>query len=116
MTKQKKTKRKQKVILPILLWLLPLIALNSGFYFLNGIDFRWRQLEQDNKANQEIQSLSDGSKFSYQFSKISGQYRDFLKSSFKSGLSQDQLNRFLKKKARSIFANPFPEKDLFVFK
>lgn len=116
MTQQKKTKKQQKVILPILLWLVPLIALNSGFYFLNGIDLRWRQLEQDNKANQEIQALADGSQFSYQFSKVSGQYRDFLKSSFSSGLSKEQLKIFLKKKAKSIFAQPFPRKDLFVFK
>lgn len=107
--------KKQRVILPILLWLIPLFALNFGFYFLSGIDLHWREIEQTDKANQEIEALSASSDFSYQFSRICGQFRQTFQSAVDAELSASQLKRFLKDRAGKIFRYPFPEKDLMIF-
>ncbi len=107
--------RKPNLPLPIILLLMPLLAINFGFYFLAEIDLYWRNTEQSDQANQEIEGISSASDFSYQFSKTCGQYSSILKSAVEGGLKGETLKKHLLDRSRKVFRAPFPEKDLFVF-
>ncbi|EKD81314.1 MAG: hypothetical protein ACD_39C01862G0001, partial [uncultured bacterium] len=64
---QKRHEQRQPGFLLVVLCFLPLIALNIGYSFLEGIDNYWKIREQQELANQEIETLAAGSEFSYQF-------------------------------------------------
>ncbi|MEW6710827.1 MAG: hypothetical protein AB1403_13460, partial [Candidatus Riflebacteria bacterium] len=106
---------KPNLLLPIILLLMPLLAINIGFYFLAEIDLYWRNTEQSDQANQEIEGISSASDFAYQFSKTCGQYSSILKSAVEGELKGENLKKHLLDRSRKVFRAPFPEKDLFVF-
>ncbi|MFZ5950655.1 MAG: adenylate/guanylate cyclase domain-containing protein [Candidatus Rifleibacteriota bacterium] len=107
--------RKPNLILPVILLLMPLLAINFGFYFLEEIDLYWRNTEQSDQANQEIEGISSASDFAYQFSKTCGQYSNILKSAVEGELKGETLKKHLLDRAKKVFRPPFPDKDLFVF-
>ncbi len=115
---QKKNKlhqKQQRVILPIILWLIPLLALNFGFVFLAEIDLHWREIEQSDFANQEVEGVAAASDFSYQFSNICGSFGQSIKAGLEAEFPEKGLESYLQSRARKIFRKPFPEKDIFVF-
>lgn len=101
--------------LPVLLCFLPLIALNLAFIILSGIDLHWKQQEQKELAQQEVEALSAGSDFSYQFARRAGNFVEAFKALAEPELNSRQLADFLKNRSEKIFRQPFPEYDLFAF-
>ncbi|GAB4282892.1 MAG: hypothetical protein Kow0029_28720 [Candidatus Rifleibacteriota bacterium] len=91
------------------------MAINLGFLFLSNIDRSWKIIEQNELAYQEMEALTSASDFSYQFSKISGQFRKAFQAGVEANLESDKLAGFLRKRAQKIFKKPFPEKRLFTF-
>lgn len=111
-----KEPKQQRVILPIILWLVPLLAINLGFIFLSEIDLHWREIEQSDFATQEVEGISATSDFSYQFSNICGQFGQSIKSGLEADLQGGRLEDFLLTRSGKIFRHPFPEKKLLVFR
>ncbi len=103
-------------LLPILLCLIPVIAINLGFDFLAQIDLRWREQEQQEIARQELESLSSGAEFSYQLSRHAGQFSELLESSAQADINPKALTGFLGGRLKNIFKKPFPEYELFAFR
>jgi class 3 adenylate cyclase/cytochrome c-type biogenesis protein CcmH/NrfF len=114
--KSKKVEKNQRALLPILLWLVPLIAINIGFYFLASIELHWQQAEQKELANQEIESLALSANFSYQFARKAEDFRKSFQSLLGTEMSAASFKKNLRKRAEKIFRWPFPERELFVFK
>lgn len=115
MKKKTNYSRQQRTVFPILLWLVPLLALNLGFFFISEIDLYWREIEQSDMANQEVEGISAASDFSYQFSNVCGQFGQALKAATDANFSDQNFSSFIKERADKIFRPPFPQKELFVF-
>lgn len=107
--------QKQSGFLLIALCFLPLLALNIGWSFLENIDYYWKVREQQEIANQEIETLAAGSEFSYQFARLAGQFSKTFKAAAESGIEGDKLVQYADEKARRIFRWPFPEYELYAF-
>ena len=114
-TSSKANKKHERVILPILLWLVPLLSLNIGFYFLAEIDLYWKNAEQATMAAQETEGIASAADFSYQFAKTCGNFSNIMHSAIEAGLSEKQLITHLQDRAKKVFRSPFPEKELYVF-
>ena len=109
-------RRHHKIYLPILLWFLPLLALNIGYMVLNDIDLYWQHHEQKELAQQEVEALSAGSEFDYQFARLAGDFSRDFESLAGNDFTDKQFENFVKQRALKIFRRPFPEHELFVFK
>lgn len=111
-----KKQSKQSSYLIILLCFLPIIAINLGFKVYQVIDRYWQENEQREAANQEIEALAGGSDFSYQFSRLAGDFADKFKSLANNDFDDERLRNFVNERAQRIFRWPFPSHDLFIFK
>jgi class 3 adenylate cyclase len=100
---------------PIVLLLLPFLAVNMGYRFFAGIDLYWQKNEQQEIANQEIEALAAGSDFSYQFARLAGDFTKKFKGGVEADLQGSRLGSYLEERSRSIFCWPFPEHELFTF-
>lgn len=102
-------------LFPLVLWLIPIIALNLGFRFLAGIDLYWQEKSQTEMALQELEALTGSSKFEYQLARHAGRFARQLDSAsrFKEART---LENFLSARCKSIFARPFPEYQLYTFR
>ncbi|MDD3146397.1 MAG: adenylate/guanylate cyclase domain-containing protein [Candidatus Riflebacteria bacterium] len=99
----------------VLLCFLPILALNLGLSFLSSIDLHWKKQEQKEMAQQEVEALSAGSDFSYQFARRTGNFSEAFKALAEPDFKTGQLSGFLKSKSERIFRAPFPKYDLFTF-
>lgn len=59
-------------LLPIVLWLLPIIALNLGFSSLARIEFYWHEKLQHELARRELEALNAGAKIEYHLGPVMG--------------------------------------------
>ena len=107
---------RQPGYLLVLLCFLPLLAVNLGYSFLTGIDFYWKVKEQQEVANQEIETLAAGSEFSYQFARLAGEFSKGFKSAVESDLKDDRLSNYIEATSEKAFRWPFPHYELFAFK
>lgn len=110
-------KENKNIILIILLFVIPLLAVNISFYSSAKINYDYESREQEKKALHEAEILSAESDFSYQFSGLFKKFFDVINNSttisFKNnGLLVDHLEQY----ANSIFISPFPKYSLYVFK
>lgn len=106
---------KHRPYLLILLWLVPFLATNFGVIFIKYIENHWQMTEQQEIARQELESLSAGARFDYQFARTSGDFRDALSAAAEGGMSQEAMASYLEQRSEVIFREPFPEHHLFVF-
>ena len=49
---------KYNIILIILLFVIPLLAINSSYYFISVINYEFQKNEHERKAIQEVETLS----------------------------------------------------------
>ncbi|OGK06148.1 MAG: hypothetical protein A2W80_15430 [Candidatus Riflebacteria bacterium GWC2_50_8] len=99
----------------VVLCFLPLIALNIGYSFLEGIDHYWKTREQQELANQEIETLAAGSEFSYQFARLAGEFSKSFQSAVESDLKDVRLGSFVREASEKVFRWPFPHYELYTF-
>lgn len=110
------TGRRQTAHLPVILWILPLLAINIGLLLFSEIDNYWQKHEQEVEARQEVEALAAASNFSYQYAKLAGEFATAFKSAADSNLNSNMLTVFLQNRANQVFRTPFPEHELFTFK
>lgn len=101
-------------LLPIILWLLPMLALNFGHKFLASSELVWLKKNQLETAQQELEALTGSSGFEYQLARHAGKFSNQLVSAA-SAIKPNKLREFLSNRCDSIFAKPFPEYKLFTF-
>jgi len=107
---------RQTAHLPVILWILPLLAINIGFSFFARIDAYWQKHEQEIEARQEVEALAAGSDFSYQYARRAGEFAEEFKAGVEAGFNDAQLSEHLKSREQRIFRWPFPDYELFTFK
>ena len=110
---------KQNNYFPIILWLFPLLLLNIGWKFSNFIYQRWLEQERIEKANQEVESLSSNSDFTYYFASTARNFNNILKSNVELFVNPNQENilvTYIKNNSEHLFKSPFPNSEITVFK
>ena len=65
-------------MLPFIMWLLPVLALNVGFRFLARIESSWKERELAETAQQELEALTRSSTAEYRLNRFGGQIIDKL--------------------------------------
>ncbi len=65
-------------MLPFIMWLLPVLALNIGFRFLARIELSWKERELAETAQQELEALTRSSTAEYRLNRFGGQIIDKL--------------------------------------
>ena len=113
----KLTSEKFNVLLIVLIFVIPLIALNLSFLFINNIEFDWAEKEQENEAIHEAETLAVEGHFGTEFAIHFSDFFDKIKNNAK----RDNKNNFsfidyLKQSSKQIFKEPFPSFNLYVFK
>ncbi|MBP5471001.1 MAG: hypothetical protein J6Z11_17360, partial [Candidatus Riflebacteria bacterium] len=108
---------KYNIILIILLFVIPLLAINSSYYFISVINYEFQKNEHERKAIQEVETLSSEADFNYEFSKSFKDFFEILKSDSDIDTNNSTfITNHLKQTANSVFSNPFPDYKLYVFK
>lgn len=110
-------------LLSLLLLVLPLLAVNAGWWFLSEQRVEWASRQQEEVARQELESLARGWSFESQLSRLCGDFRVILRRALhlstvdpgNRGLDSGGL-RELTGKAASVFEKPFPAHELWVFR
>ncbi|MBU1107670.1 MAG: HAMP domain-containing protein [Candidatus Riflebacteria bacterium] len=110
------TERRQTAYLPVILWILPLLAINIGLAFFSQIDIYWQKHEQEIEARQEVEALAAGANFSYQYAKQAGEFMAAFKSGVEAEFTGAKIIDYLKNRADLVFRKPFPDYELFTFK
>ena len=108
---------KYNIILIVLFFLVPILAINSGFYFFAVIKDDFERNEQEKNAVREAEVLAVEAKFSNQLSILFRKFFDVLKNDSEQSLIKDNsFNKHLEHHANIIFDAPFPKYSLYVFK
>ena len=108
---------KYNIFLIVLFFLVPIFAINLGFYFFAEIKDSFERNEQQKNAVREAEVLAIESKFSNQLSILFRKFFDVLKSDSQlDGVKDNSLNDHLEHYADKIFATPFPKYSLYVFR
>ncbi len=110
---------KQNRYLLIILWLIPLIILDVGLYFINYIDSHWKENLRKEQGAQKVESLATSSDFSYCFASIAGNFfYDFQSGidSFHNYNQEKSLETYIKNKSEYSFRKPFPDYEFFSFR
>ncbi|EKD80939.1 MAG: hypothetical protein ACD_39C02086G0002, partial [uncultured bacterium] len=110
------TGRRQTAHLPVILWILPLLAINIGLGLFSEIDNYWQKHEQEVEARQEVEAMAAGSDFAYQYAKLAGEFAAAFKSGLEAELDDKQFTSYLQHRANHVFRKPFPDYELFTFK
>ena len=108
---------KYNIILIILLFVIPLLAINFSYIFISKINYEWAKKKQDSIAQQEAETLSSEADFNNEFSKSFKNFFEILKSDRITGTNNSAfLTNYLNQTADNIFSAPFPDYKLYVFK
>lgn len=119
-------------LMPYVMWLLPILVLNIGFSFLANIELHWKEREQDETAQQELEALTSSSTPAYRMNRLAGlltgqieaaermqssdavigqQFEELGRSQFKPFFSKYKLHVFRKKKGTQGFELFFAHSD-----
>ncbi|MEW6712098.1 MAG: adenylate/guanylate cyclase domain-containing protein, partial [Candidatus Riflebacteria bacterium] len=101
-------------LLPIILCLLPLFALNGGFLFLANIELFWHEKTGQELARQELEALTASSEFDYQLAHHAGQFLAQLEHSARM-LTAEQKLKFIQSRYEKIFPFPLTEGTVLAF-
>ena len=101
-------------LLPLILLLLPVLAVNLGFNFLSRIELHWKKNSQNELARQELEALTASSGFEYQLARRSGRFLKQLEASMVMKTNSSQ-NEFIRERCEKIFRKPFPDSLVFAF-
>ena len=108
---------KYNIILIVLLFVIPLLAVNVTFFCRAYFNHEFEVKELEKKALHEAEILSAEADFNYQFSILFNKFFDVIKKD--SDISFKEKSHFinhLEKNANNIFEYPFPKYSLYVFK
>lgn len=108
-------KKKHNMFFFVLLWFLPILALNLGYSFISKIHSTWAVQKQKEFAHQEVEALSSGSSFSFQFASHAGDFESLFKGYAESLPDTKLLRPYLETSVNKTFSSLFPEYDIFVF-
>ncbi len=112
-----KITNKNNIIFFLLLFLIPILALDASYYFLNNINAEWDKIDQEKKAVQEAEILASEADFGNQFSMLFKKYCDVIKGDVQLSFAKDIfLTSHLEQTANVIFSDPFPKYNLHVFR
>jgi len=101
-------------MLPFIMWLLPVLALNVGFRFLARIELSWKEREFAETAQQELEALTRSSTAEYRLNRFGGQIIDKLAVAGNVAFDQTSWQRL----QEALFADigkVFPDFKLHVF-
>ncbi|MFZ5953227.1 MAG: adenylate/guanylate cyclase domain-containing protein, partial [Candidatus Rifleibacteriota bacterium] len=101
-------------LLPIVLLMLPLLALNGGFLFLANIEFFWQEKTGQELARQELEALTASSEFDYQLAHHAGQFLAQLEHSARMRTPEQKL-KFIQSRYERIFPDPLTEGTVLAF-
>ena len=106
------------IILIILLFVIPILALDTSCYFLLKLNYEFLLKEQEKKANNEVETLASESDFSKEFAMHFHNYFNLIKNAVNDPKisDKDYFTNYLEQNAGKIFKSPFPEYNLYVFK
>ena len=107
--------KKHSMFFPVLLWLIPIIALNLGYSYFAEINRNLEIQRQKEVAQQEIEALASSADFSFRFAKQAGDFYRIIKGYAQTLPNVQTLKSYIENSAGKIFASPFPDYDLFVF-
>ena len=112
-----KVTNKNNIVFFLLLFLIPILALDASYYFLNNINAEWEKIDQEKKAVQEAEILASEADFGNQLSMLFKKYCDVIKGDVQLSFAKDIfLTSHLEQTANVIFSDPFPKYNLHVFR
>ena len=98
-----------------LLLLLPVLALNSGWNEVSAIVGRWQNLEQERFANQKLAEIAANTDIAEALARTSVSFKSGLSSLLREYPDRSAFSAPLGALASSVFGDPFPLHDLWVF-
>ena len=108
---------KYNILLIVLIFTIPLIALDMSYWLISTINNDWEEKKQKKEAIQEAETLAVEGNFSYE---LAVHFRDFFKQiqnhAYLDNINNTILTNLLKQSENNIFASPFPTYNLYVFK
>ena len=109
---------KYNIIFVVLLFLLPILAFDLSYIFISIINHEWDKKEQERKAVYEAETLSAEADFNVEFSRLFKDFFDVLNSDIEKIETNNSvfLSNHLNQIANRVFARPFPDYKLYVFK
>ena len=113
----KLTSEKFNILLIILIFVIPLIALDCSLYFIYDINYEFAKKEQEKKAVHAAETLAIEGDFSYEFATHFREFFDSFQSvSESTNINNSFLINHLDISAKKYFEKPFPQYNLYVFK
>ncbi|KAF1083499.1 MAG: hypothetical protein GQF41_0277 [Candidatus Rifleibacterium amylolyticum] len=103
-------------LLPYFMFLLPVLVLNLGFYFLANIERHWNERRQDETARQELEALTRSSNFEYQFSRRTGKFVDQVEKLLQENIDDPEAFQRLGELSQNSFSALIPDFKLHFFK
>ena len=114
---KKSLAEKYNIILIVLLFVIPLLAINASYLVIANIEYELDKKEQESEAIREAETLSAEADFNIEFSKTFKDFFTVLKSDIDIDTSNSAfLSNHLSQTANRVFDNPFPDYKLYVFK
>ena len=108
---------KYNIVLIILFSVIPVLAINLSYYFIEYLKNDHLAKEQALKASQEVETLASEADFGNEFSMLFREFCNAIKDSSEVKISDKAiLTNFLEQKNNNIFKKPFPDYSLYVFK
>lgn len=100
----------------LLLWLLPLLSVNVGYYAIRYLDNYWQKIEQQNEAFIELEALEAASCFEKALARHQGSFFSEYQAIVNYGIEEEYLTSVIKSVAESHFGSNFVDSDLFLFR
>ena len=113
----KLSSEKYNILLIILCFIIPLIAINCSSWLITKINYTWEEKKQKNEAILEVETLAVESNFSTEFAIHFRDFFDEIQEVAKLDKTNNTfLTNHLKQASKKIFAAPFPSFNLYVFR
>ena len=112
----KTSSKKLNILLIVLIFVIPLVALNFSFLFITIINYDWEVKKQEKDAIHKAETLSVESNFNTEFAIHFKEFFDQIQKEAKSEKTNETFLANLKQSAKQIFEAPFPSYNLYVFK
>ncbi len=103
-------------LMPYVMWLLPVLVLNIGFSFLANIELHWKEREQDETAQQELEALTSSSTTTYRMNRLAGLLTVKIKTVERMQSEDAEIGQQLEELGQSHFQPFFSKYKLHVFR
>lgn len=99
----------------VLLLLLPLLAVNSGWHEINGIFERWEAQDQERFASQKLGEVAANMDFSQQLAEHALRFRQGMASLLLEYPKRKPAALPFRELAENVFSRPFPSYEIWSF-